>query len=798
MAEKIKKTKRSGAHQPRDADHASGQSVQRVKQSETFGQDVQRSAQNDGGKREEQQDGGGYRRRDTYSQSQKNGRNRKREYQDRERVKDSDSGRDFQTKDSTFTDSSTFDKGAEISGSKKLDRMQEKAEKAGEKAEKARKKLPKKTEFSLERVFDEKTGRTKYVLTAVKKGKPFQQDSLMKKAADRIRAESANYAHGKVAETEKENAAVEGAHKTEQKSEDVYRFVKNYRKNKQRKQHEKAEKLEKKHFQKEVNFRYQKFLEENPQMKKKALQKRLQKERIKREYRKAKQKAATAEAAGQAFEQSKNVTVAAARKLQEIARRNAGVFATAGVMAVLFIVIMTSVSSCGAILMDTQSLVLASSYMSKPKEIDAADLQMTQLELDLQKEIDAIETDYPDYDEYSYNLGEIGHNPFTLISYLSAIHTEFTAAEVESEIQSLFDEMYTLTLTPDTETRTGTRTVTDPDTGEETEEEYEYEVSILRVTLEVVPLETIVSGKMDSEQTDIYDTYNETCGLLQVFDSPLALYWYNYVSSYYGYRKNPMTGNDEFHRGVDIAVPTGTTVYAAHDGTVSTAAYDSHYGNYVVIEMDGYTTKYAHMDSLSVSAGQSVEKGAVIGATGNTGSSTGSHLHIECLYNGEYYNPLFYFEAGEGTLYGEPPRGGGGTPGDVVPPDAYDDATVQALMAEAAKYLGYPYVWGGSNPSTSFDCSGYVCWVFTNSGVHNLPRTTAQGIYNQCSPVSAANAKAGDIVFFTGTYHSGSPVTHVGIYCGNGVMIHCGDPIKYSNINTSYWQSHFYGFGRLN
>ena len=798
MAEKIKKTKRTGAHQPRDADHASGQSVQRIKQPETFGQDVQRPAQNDGGKREEGQDGGGYRRRDTYSQSQKNGRTRKREYQDRERVKDSESGRDFQTKDSTFTDSSTFDTGAEFSGSKKLDRMQGKAEKAGEKAEKARKKLPKKTEFSLERVFDEKTGRTKYVLTAVKKEKPFQKDSLMKKAADRIRAESANYAHGKVAEAEKENSAVEGAHKTEQKSEEVYRFVKNYRKNKRQKLYEKAEKLEKKHFQKEVNFRYQKFLEENPQMKKKALQKRLQKERIKREYKKAKQKAATAEAAGQAFEQSKNVTVAAARKLQEIARRNAGVLATAGVMAVLFIVIMTSVSSCGAILMDTQSMVLASSYISKPKEIDAADLQMTKLELDLQKEIDAIENDYPDYDEYSYNLGEIGHNPFTLISYLSAIHTEFTAAEVESEIQALFDEMYTLTLTPDTETRTGTRTVTDPDTGEETEEEYEYEVSILRVTLEVVPLETLVSGKMDSEQTDIYDTYNETCGLLQVFDSPLALYWYNYVSSYYGYRKNPMTGNDEFHRGVDIAVPTGTTVYAAHDGTVSTAAYDSHYGNYVVIEKDGYTTKYAHMDSLSVGAGQSVEKGAVIGATGNTGSSTGSHLHIECLYNGEYYNPLLYFEAGEGTLYGEPPRGGGGTPGDVVPPDAYDDATVQALMAEAAKYLGYPYVWGGSNPSTSFDCSGYVCWVFTNSGVHNLPRTTAQGIYNQCSPVSAANAKAGDIIFFTGTYNSGSPVTHVGIYCGNGVMIHCGDPIKYSNINTSYWQSHFYGYGRLN
>ena len=544
-------------------------------------------------------------------------------------------------------------------------------------------------------------------------------------------------------------------------------------------------------------------------MQKKALQKRLQKQRIKREYMKARQKGAATKAAQEAVSKTANTATAIAKKLQEIASKNAGVLITVGIMAVLLIMIMTSVSSCGAMFADTQSTVLAASYLSEPAEIDVTDLQFTRLELDLQNEIDNIETDYPGYDEYSYNLGEIGHNPFTLIGYLSAVHTEFTASEVESEVQALFDEMYTLTLTPDTETRTrtvtktGTRTVTDPVTGEETEEEYEYEeeeeyeVSILRVVLTVKPLETIVAGKMDAEQTEIYAMYAETGGLLQQFASPLDLYWYNYISSYYGYRKNPNTGNEELHRGVDIAVPTGTTVYAAHDGTVTTAAYDSYYGNYVVIEKDGYTTKYAHMDSLSVSAGQSITKGTVIGTTGNTGSSTGSHLHIECLYNGEYYNPLFYFDVGEGTLYGESPGGGGGAPGNAIPPDSYDDATVQALMEEAAKYLGYPYVWGGSSPSTSFDCSGFVCWVFTNSGVHNLPRTTAQGIYDQCTPVSASEAKAGDIIFFTGTYNSAGAVSHVGIYCGNGVMIHCGDPIKYASINTPYWQSHFYSFGRL-
>ena len=436
---------------------------------------------------------------------------------------------------------------------------------------------------------------------------------------------------------------------------------------------------------------------------------------------------------------------------------------------------------------------MAGSYMSVPAEIDAADLVFSELEKELQAEIDAIETTYPDYDEYRYNLAPIGHDPFALISYLSAVYTEFTANGVQAEIESLFDEMYELTLNPTEETRT--RTVTDSVTGETTEEEYT--VTILEVTLTAKDLNGIVAGRMNEEQREIYAFYNQTHGLTQQFYKPLDLYWYNYVSSYYGWRINPVTGQEQLHRGVDIAVPTGTTVYAAMDGMVTTATYDSYYGNYVVIEDEnGYCTKYAHMDMLNVSTGQSVMHGEVIGTTGNTGSSSGSHLHIECLYQGEYYNPLFYFEAGTDTLYGEIPGSGSGG-GNAIPPDSYDDATVQALMEEAARYLGYPYVWGGSNPSTSFDCSGFVCWVFTNSGVHNLPRTTAQGIYDQCTPVSAADAKAGDIIFFTGTYNSGVPVSHVGIYCGNGIMIHCGDPISYASINSSYWQSHFYAFGRL-
>ena len=142
---------------------------------------------------------------------------------------------------------------------------------------------------------------------------------------------------------------------------------------------------------------------------------------------------------------------------------------------------------------------------------------------------------------------------------------------------------------------------------------------------------------------------------------------------------------------------------------------------------------------------------------------------------------------------------GGGDPGPTyeIPGEALSDPSFAALMAEATKYIGYPYVWGGSSPSTSFDCSGFVCWVYTASGVHNLPRTTAQGIYNQCAIIPSSEAKPGDIIFFTGTYDSGVPVSHVGIYVGDNKMLHCGDPIQYADITSSYWTQHFYAFGRL-
>lgn len=130
--------------------------------------------------------------------------------------------------------------------------------------------------------------------------------------------------------------------------------------------------------------------------------------------------------------------------------------------------------------------------------------------------------------------------------------------------------------------------------------------------------------------------------------------------------------------------------------------------------------------------------------------------------------------------------------------ESMGDGSFQALLAEAQKYIGMPYVWGGSNPSEGFDCSGYVCWVYSHAGVYPLSRTSAQGIYNQCEVISREEMQPGDLVFFSGTYATTNTVSHVGIYVGGNQMLHCGDPVGYANINSSYWTQHFYAVGRLN
>lgn len=308
---------------------------------------------------------------------------------------------------------------------------------------------------------------------------------------------------------------------------------------------------------------------------------------------------------------------------------------------------------------------------------------------------------------------------------------------------------------------------------------------VANVSVQAKSLGMMVTDLMDREEAEIYENVYGNKGNLQVYETPIELNWYAYISNYYGYSISNATGQTMLRRGVDINVNAGREVQSAMDGIVTKVGYDNTFGNYVVTQdEDGCQIKYAYLQSISVSKGDTVTKDTVIGKTGSTGSATGSQLYLELLKDGTYYNPIFYIETGEGGLYGSG--------------IAYDNETVRRLFAEAERYLGMPYVWGGSSPATSFDCSGFVSYVFTNSGVCNMGRLTAQGIYNICTPISPAEAQPGDIIFFTGTYNAGEPVTHVGIYAGNGQMIHCGDPIQYTSINSSYWQSHFYGYGRPN
>ena len=354
-----------------------------------------------------------------------------------------------------------------------------------------------------------------------------------------------------------------------------------------------------------------------------------------------------------------------------------------GIVAALFLsvlVIANSLSSCTVMAGGGTEIVAISTYPSEDADMLGAEAAYCAMEAELQSYLDDYE-DTHDYDEYHFDLDEIEHDPYVLISYLTAWFggQPWTLAEASPVLGSLFDQQYILTeeVTVETryrtETETRTRDVTDPVTGEVTQEEYEEEVEvpydyyIANISLENFNLSHLPVYTMSEYQLSLYAMYMSTLG------------------------NRP----DLFPSSSYLAIT----------------------GNY--------------------------------------------------------------------TYYG-------------VPPEALEDEVFAAMLTEAEKYLGYPYVWGGSSPSTSFDCSGFVSWVINNCGVGwNVGRLGSDALYfNVCTPVSPANARPGDLIFFQHTYDT--PYTsHVGIYVGDGWMIHCGNPIQYANINTSYWQSHFYGFGRL-
>lgn len=654
----------------------------------------------------------------------------------------------------------------------------------------------------------------------------------------------------------------------------------NIRKN--RSQIHKENRLEKRAWKSASRYQYQKYLEEHPEMQKKLIRKLIQKQRIKREYQMAYRAGKIAKETKDTSIRSVNLATKIARKAQEVFVRNVTTLISMGLLLILLLSVMTGFASCSAMFSNGISTVIASSYIADPDEIEKAELYYTQLEASLQQKINQMEARYPGKDEYRYNIGEIGHDPHTLISYLTASYGDFKFDEIKGELETIFSLQYGITVEEKSETRQETSTIqvgqslgnvvtsgycncpiccgvwsggptasgampqanhtlavdaanpflpmgtkvvmngieyTVEDTGNFAQYGVQFDVyydnhavaeahghqtwecflaegnqnsvevtrtvtaDVLNVSVQAKPLRSVILSRMEEDEQEIYEEVYSNRGNLQTYKTPVELNWYAYISTYYGYSVNNGTGQTQLHRGVTVNVRQGTEVKSAMNGFVVDVGYSGTFGNYVVTQdKKGVQIKYAYLQSISVANGQEVTTDTVIGTTGSTGSATGSQLYLELVKDGEYYNPVFYISTGDSGLY----VGGG----------SYDDETVRRLFAEADKYLGMPYVWGGSSPETSFDCSGFVSYVFTNSGVCNMGRLTAQGIYDICMPVSPEEARPGDIIFFTGTYDAGEPVTHVGIYAGDGQMIHCGNPIQYTSINSAYWQSHFYAFGR--
>ena len=227
-----------------------------------------------------------------------------------------------------------------------------------------------------------------------------------------------------------------------------------------------------------------------------------------------------------------------------------------------------------------------------------------------------------------------------------------------------------------------------------------------------------------------------------------------------------------YREEIEIRYRTVTETYTDEDGNEHTESHEEAYEYKKLI----VTLKKREMDSVV------------------------REIFAEYPDNVLHYEALLASKGNMETVFGS----GNGNLSEIVdnpdfsnPGIAFDDVTVKALFNEAEKHIGKRYVFGANGPN-NFDCSSFVCWSFTHSGVKNMPRTTAWGIYKTyCNPVSPSEAKAGDIIFFKNTYDSGSPISHVGIYAGNGMMIHAGDPIRFVSINTPYWREHFYGFGRV-
>ena len=551
----------------------------------------------------------------------------------------------------------------------KLKKPIKRVKKAEAKADKAQAKIPKKTVVKKERGFDPATGKVKTQLRFEEVDKKKPPSKLTHAVQDAPANLILSQVHREVRQSEDDNVGVEAAHKVEQAVESGGRLVQSAHRAHQLKPYRAAIRAEKKLERANLDALQKKAEIDSPTSN--PVSKWQQKQAIKKQYAAAKHNQA-AQTTAKAAENTARAAKKAAEKAEKAGKyvwEHRRGFAIAAAILLMLAFLLNGLSSCSVIMDGVGSGIAASTYPSQDADMLGAEAQYCEMEAELQRYLDTYESTH-DYDEYHFDLDTIEHDPYVLISMITALHQgEWTLDEVQGTLQMLFDRQYILTedVVVETRYRTETDTWTDADGNTHTDTyQVPYDYYICTVTLENFNLSHVPVYIMSEEQLGMYATYMATLGN----------------------RPDLFPGS-------------------------------------------GYIGKYVE----------------------------GSYTDYD------------------------------------IPPEALDDEVFAAIIKEAEKYLGYPYIWGGSSPSTSFDCSGFVSWVINHSG-WDVGRLGAQGLCNICTPVSSANVKPGDLVFFTGTYDTPG-VSHVGIYVGNNMMIHCGDPISYANLNSSYWQSHFYRYGRL-
>lgn len=507
-----------------------------------------------------------------------------------------------------------------------------------------------------------------------KGGKPKKPGNL---AADALSAK----AHQSVRNADQDNnSGVEAAHFTEGSAEGAARAGSRFQYGRKLRQYKKLERLEKKGNKDAVDSIFAERMKSDPQAGSNLFSRWRQKQAIKKEYAAAKAGAAAAENTASGTAKAAQGTVSITEKAFQFVQSHSHIIIGIAAVGLLVLVIAGSVSSCSVLINGGGNVVLGTSYTAEDEDLKGVEADYTKLEDKLRKKIDRIETDHPGYDEYRYNLAEIGHNPYELASLLTVEFENYTRSQVQARLQSIFEAQYELKLEEKVEIRTRKETRVgyryNPITGTGHTYTYQvtvqYEYKILNVTLLNRGVDYVArnSGLTD-DQLQRYEVTLECRG-----------------------------NRDDLFAGIAFATPDGA----------------------------GSSGEYQDYD---------------------------------------------------------------------IPGEALTDEKFRKMITEAEKYLGYPYVWGGSSPSTSFDCSGFVSWVINHCGNGwNVGRQTANGLMGKCDIIPKSEAKPGDLIFFQKTYNT-SGASHVGIYVGNGMMIHCGNPISYASIDTNYWRQHYYCMGRI-